>query len=306
MADETALWDVERGEIIRRFKGHSVAVSPNSVAFSPDGRYALVGSGDAFGTSGVKSLTLWNIETGEEIRHFEGHKEILRSVAFSPDGHTALAGSQCVVDECLDDGDLILWDISAAVSAATETGEQIRRFDTTEDITSIVFSTDGSRALTSSAYFSNSILWDVATGQEVSRFEGHKDPGLVFDVAFGPDETTVLSASGDGSLILWDIETGNVIHRYIGHDDMVWSLDVSPDGRYVLSGAADGTIILWNFETGEELRRFRGHTALAPGLVFSPDSQTAFSVSLDGALIEWQVADLPLDELIIEVNHYLW
>ncbi|MBN1813282.1 MAG: protein kinase [Anaerolineae bacterium] len=296
MADVTVLWDVQRGEVIRRFAGDAVAVSPNSVAFSPDGKYALVGSGDAFGDSGAKSLVLWDIETGREIRRFEGHRSLIRSVAFSPDGRMALSGSQG------DEGnDLILWDISAAA----ETGEQVRRFDTDDDITSIVFSADGSRALTGSVFFSNLTLWDVATGQQIRRFEGPID--LVFDVAFGPDEKTVLSASGDGSLTLWDVETGDVIRRYLGHDSWVWSLDVSPDGRYVLSSSEDGAVILWDFETAEELRRFKGHTALVPGLVFSPDGQTAFSVSLDGALIEWQIADLPLDELIewTHANRYV-
>jgi WD40 repeat protein len=121
---------------------------------------------------------------------------------------------------------------------------------------------------------------------------------MVFDLAFGPNEATALSASADGSLILWDVETGEVIRRYLGHEDMVWSVDITPDGRYALSGAMDGAIILWDFETGEELRRFDGHTGIVPGLVFSPDGRTAFSVSFDGQLIEWQIADLPLDELI--------
>jgi WD40 repeat protein len=121
---------------------------------------------------------------------------------------------------------------------------------------------------------------------------------MVFDVAFGPDETTALSASADGSLILWDVETGEVIRRYLGHEDMVWSVDISPDGHYVLSGSMDGAIILWDFETAEELRRFKGHTGLVASLEFSPNGRAAYSVSADGTLIEWQVSDLSLDELI--------
>ena len=283
LTDQTVLWDVERGEVLRRFEGHAVAVSPNAVAFSPDGKYALVGSSDGFGGSNAKSLVLWDVESGQGIRNFEGHRSILRSVALSPDGRMALSGSQGDYGD-----DLILWDVA--------TGEQIRRFDSDEDTTSIAFSADSSRAVTGSAFFSNLTLWDVATGQKIRRFEGPVD--LVFDVAFGPDEKTVLSASSDGSLTLWDVETGDVIRRYLGHDSWVWSLDVSTDGRYLLSGSEDGAIILWDFETGEELRRFKGHTALVLGLVFSPDGQTAFSISLDGALIEWQISDLPLDELI--------
>jgi WD40 repeat protein len=286
MTDAVTLWDVESGEEIRRFQGDALAVSPNAIAFSPDGNYALVGSGDAFGGTETRSLVLWDLETGEEIRRFEGHRFVLRSVVISPDGRTALAGSQS--QTLGDEGELILWDL--------ETGEQIRRFDTTDDITSIAFSADGSLALTGSAYFANAALWDVASGQEILRPEGHSN--MVFDVTFGPYERTALSASADGSTILWDVTTGEVIRRYLGHDDMVWSVDVSPDGRYLLSGSMGGDIILWDFDTAEELRRFSAHTELVTGLVFSPDGQTAFSVSLDGALIEWQVADLSLNELI--------
>jgi len=292
MADVTALWDVEGGKIIRRLEGHEVAVSPNSVAFSPDDKYALVGSGDAFGCTDARSLVLWDLETAQQVRRFEGHRSIVRSAALSPDGRMALSGSQGE-----EGNDLILWDVA--------TGEQIRRFDTDDDIASIVFSADGSRALTGSVFSSNLTLWDVETGLQIRRFEGPVD--LVFDVAFGPDEHTVLSASGDGSLTLWNAETAEIIRRYLGHDGWVWSLDVSPDGRYLISSSEDGVIILWDFETGEEVRRFKGHTALVPGVVFGPNGQTAFSVSLDGALIEWQIADLPLDELLdwIGANRYV-
>jgi WD40 repeat protein len=41
MADVTVMWDVQAGEIIHRLKGHDIAVSPNSVAFSPNGQTAF-------------------------------------------------------------------------------------------------------------------------------------------------------------------------------------------------------------------------------------------------------------------------
>jgi WD40 repeat protein len=94
MTDRVTLWDVESGETICRFEEDAVAVCPNCIAFSPDGKYALIGSSDGFGGSGAMSLVLWNTETGEEVHRFEGHEFILRSVAISPDGRTALSGSQ--------------------------------------------------------------------------------------------------------------------------------------------------------------------------------------------------------------------
>ncbi|MCX5785738.1 MAG: caspase family protein, partial [Elusimicrobia bacterium] len=57
-----------------------------SVAFSPDGQYALSGSYD-------KTLKLWDIATGQLVRTFEGHGNSVTSVAFSPDGKYTLSGS---------------------------------------------------------------------------------------------------------------------------------------------------------------------------------------------------------------------
>ena len=57
-----------------------------SVAFSPDGRFALSGSWD-------KSLRLWELATGRCVRSCEGHTDFVRSVAFSPDGERVLSGS---------------------------------------------------------------------------------------------------------------------------------------------------------------------------------------------------------------------
>jgi WD40 repeat protein len=44
-------------------------------------------------------------------------------------------------------------------------------------------------------------LWDVASGQEVRTFSGHK--GLVGDVAFGPDGKSAVSGGRDRTLRLW-------------------------------------------------------------------------------------------------------
>jgi len=80
------------------------------VVFSPDGMYALSGSGDS-------TIRLWDISTGEEARTFRGHKESVTSIAFSPDGKYVVSGSL--------DGTLRLWDIS--------TSEEIAQFITLPD-----------------------------------------------------------------------------------------------------------------------------------------------------------------------------
>jgi tetratricopeptide (TPR) repeat protein len=66
-------------------RGHTAGVT--SVAFSPDGCYALSRSND-------KTVRLWDVKTRREARCFEGHTASVTSVAFSPDGRYALSGSK--------------------------------------------------------------------------------------------------------------------------------------------------------------------------------------------------------------------
>jgi len=294
-AGDTLLYDLETGELVQRLAG-DIPVCPNALAFSPDDRYALVGSCDFFTGALATSLVLWDLASGQPLHRFEGHTRLVRSLAFSPDGRSALAGSQNGAADGFD-GDLILWDM--------QTGQLIRRFDDSDDITGIVFSADGQRAVTGSVYGLNVSIWDVATGRALRRFEDRT--GFVFGVAFGPGEKTILYASGNGTLVLLDAETGQVLRRYLGHENAVWGLDISPDGRYALSGSEDNTVILWDFETGELLRRFTGHAGWVPDVAFGPDGQTAFSAGFDGALIEWQVGAPPLEELVVwsHANRYV-
>jgi len=93
----------------------------------------------------------------------------------------------------------------------------------------------------------------------------------VLDVLYGPDETTIISATNDGSITEWNLETGEKVRQFVGHDGPVWSLDLGPGNRSMASGSSDGSVMLWDYITGEMLHRFEGHMG---GFSMSSSAQT--------------------------------
>ena len=78
-----------------------------SISFSPDGRYLASGSRD-------KTVKLWDVSSGREIKTLTGHSDDVRSVSFSPDGSYLASGSS--------DKTIKLWDVSSGREIKTLTG----------------------------------------------------------------------------------------------------------------------------------------------------------------------------------------
>ncbi|MBZ0303217.1 MAG: WD40 repeat domain-containing protein [Anaerolineae bacterium] len=288
--------DTRTTELLHRFltEGHSTA--PGAIAIDPSGRYALVGALDLENYSQGTRLTLWDLHSGDVVRDFPAQVYPWRSVAFSPNGRLALAGTQDFSDLNLG-GELVLLDI--------ETGQMVRQFDTTQDITSIAFSRDGTRAISGSCYFLSAAYWDIETGQVIRIYP--EQPGCTLDVSFGSDETRIITATNDGSITEWDIETGARIRQFVGHNGPVWSLDFARDNRTLASGSSDGSVILWDYATGGILHRFEGHTGWVFDVDFSVDDELLYSASADGTVREWRVSDWELKDLLgwVHENRYI-
>jgi WD40 repeat protein/class 3 adenylate cyclase len=133
--DGAALWDATTGHLLRQFSDGS---GLNSVAFSPDGNFILTGGHN-------NTARLWNVETGQEIRPFIGHTDLIWTAVFSPDGRFIATASA--------DGTARLWD--------TQTGEELRRFiGHTAGVENVAFSPNGEHLLTGSDD-GTAMLWDV-------------------------------------------------------------------------------------------------------------------------------------------------
>jgi WD40 repeat protein len=268
------LWDPATGQLLRAFGEHTDTI--HSVAFSPDGARVLSGSGepfrDFFGGDGDNTLKLWDAASGQLLRTFEGHSDVVDSVAFAPNGARVLSGSR--------DSTIKLWD--AATGLLVRTIEE--HFD---KVWSVAFSPDGTRVLSGSADETLK-LWDAATGQRLRSFEGHSN--RVYSVAFSPDGSRLLSGSADKTLKLWDAATGQLLRNFEGHSGAVKSVAFSPDGARVISGGGDKTVRLWDATSGQLLHTLEGHSDVVNAVAFSRDGRRVLSGSDDTTVRLWDSA----------------
>ena len=174
------------------------------MAFAPDNRRVIACLGDTRDTR----VWIWDVENGRELRQLPIlNQPSITSLAVSSDGRRALLG-------CLNAG-LRLLDL--------ETGQELRPLPIeVRSVTAVALSPGGRHALTGRGttriegdrkIVENVALqlWDVASGQELHRFEGLTD--ALTSVVISADGRLALAGSGDGLVRLWDLSRRIPVQR---------------------------------------------------------------------------------------------
>lgn len=225
-------------------------------------------------------VSIWS--RGELLKVLKGHRQLVTAVAFSPDGAQI---ASCSKESRYQD--FRLW--------SCESGDCIREFGLKSEnhhrraMTSLCFSPDGLRLVTGSKDF-NLRLWEVATGNCIEVFEGHKN--WVNAVAFHPADRIVASCSDDRTVKIWCIDRNTPFCTLEGHSLWVTCVafhtpsgsaaDAAPNtqcarrsskyySRTVVSGSCDRTIRVWDFIRKTCLFTLPGHTNSVTGVSFIGD-----------------------------------
>ena len=195
---------------LRRRKAKVVCVS-----FSPDGKLLALGGDD-------NKLTVWQWGSGRVVHELGQFTDTVTCVAFEPSGKLVVSGSRDgSVEAFLVVSGTPIWRTpadGARVTAVAYSPERrlvavakdnnITLFDgkTGEfashllgdwgTITSLSFSSDGSRLLSGSNFRIR--LWDAASGQELMFFDFLGVPADVREVAFSPDGERIFAATSNG------------------------------------------------------------------------------------------------------------
>lgn len=293
------LWDVATGENLLVIESPGIVID---VELSHDGRYAVSGSGDRFeDTSNLNNVTdrsvrVWDLETGEETRHFLPDSGFVRAVAYSSDGRYVASGTWSSARA----GRIHLWNIEQNELETTYFGH-------TDIISDLTFSSDN-RLLYSSSWDGTLRTWDVETGIETQRFDEPSD--RILALAVSPDDQFVLTGTGNfgggitpnpavdnarqPSVWLWDMENRAQALLFSGHEDWVWSVDINAEGRLAVSSSGplnppirDTSIRMWDLATGQEIGRFEGHTNTVQSVTFHPTENRVVSGSWDNTARVW-------------------
>jgi WD40 repeat protein len=271
---ELILWDARSGRRVCSVPGLKGAI--NTVAFSPDGKSIVVGSGYHRGPMSPEGhLSLWDLATGNRLydRVETGHN--LLSVAFSPDGRLIAAGYGEYSSKGA--GLLKLWD-------ARDGKETLAVPSPPGGVNSVAFSPDSRRVALACSEIVE--IWDVEPPRKVRELRGHTS--WVYCVVFSPDGLHLATGGWDKSFKNWDLATGTPLFTGEGHNSFVTGLVFSPDGKRLVTASEDRTVRGWDAASGHSLFTLRGHDAGGiTGLAFSPDGTSIASSGEDQTVKLW-------------------
>jgi RNA polymerase sigma factor (sigma-70 family) len=263
---EIHLWDTATGKELRSVGGgnnpgnaavltvtEAAGVLGSEMVFAPDGKY-LAGAG------AKGQLCLWEVATGNSLWELSlPSDQVVERLAFSADGRSLATMSR--------EGTITLYEVAtsekrcrlgksnpklqAGGMSVMIGGAAINlNLGKSDTPVSVAFSPTG-RYLAASNDEPSIRLWDLITGQELGRLQGHQ--GSITSLAFTPDGQRLISGSLDTTALVWDVSkrlTAETSDRQLEAKTLetLWSE----------LGSKDGTKA---FEALRQLSRHPGQTA---------------------------------------------
>lgn len=173
------LWDIENGQQVVAFQGHTGDVM--SLSVGPDSNTFVSGACDA-------TSKLWDVRSGVCRQTFAGHESDINAVSFFPNGHAVATGS--------DDATCRLFDIRADQELMMYSHDMI-----VCGITSVAFSKSGRLLLAGYDDF-NCNVWDTLKGERVGVLTGHDNRVSCLGVT--DDGLAIATGSWDSFLKIWN------------------------------------------------------------------------------------------------------
>jgi WD40 repeat protein len=250
--------------------------SANQMAFSSDGRWAVVAAAD-------RSVRYRDVEGRRDLKRFVGHTASVWSVALSADGKLAISGSM--------DGTARVWEVASA--------HEIRKYSEHTGLVSAVGFNPNGRWGFSGGYDGVLAAWKVATGQEVWRLE---NLGLVTALAVDPKGSYLFAAAG-GMVYVLDQGTGKTVRRHGPFPATVASLGTSPNGEWYAAGLDDGAVRVWQRDEEKERQVLSGHDGPVRSVAVKDGGRWLLTAGVDRTVRLWDTSQPQKQDVAVFTKH---
>jgi WD40 repeat protein len=303
---------------------YSMEGPPGAFAFSPDGKFLAMGTGQvarvwdfqalqatptikplftlfghqnniniiAYTRDGSRLVTgnadgtakVWEAATGQELFTLSAGKGTVNSLAISPDGIHPLSAHG--------DGQVRVWDISPTGSHEWWAIYPAHRGRISPDGRRLATGYKTSE-MTGETLFQ---LWELAPSGVKLLNSVSVNPGARVSVyGFSPELSRNVTIDANMLLKLWNPASGQLLQSFpinqteasSGHTDYVFGFDFSPDGTQIATGGDDGLAIIWDIASGKPLLTLTGHEGPVRSVDFSPDGTRLATADLDGTSRIW-------------------
>ena len=275
-----------------RIKAHERAESNiHDIAFSPDGQRLATAAAD-------KTTRIWNVQTGMVLAVLKGHREDVRNVSFIANGRQLLTRS--------DDGTVRIWAVVAdneILPAPRFEGKIIRAFVQKDAVWLVVMEDDNSvtvwdythdaliaslkghtahtnsttsrarldpqgRRLITSIGDHTARIWDLETGNEISRVAVDPHSSMINDIGFSQDGKLAYATADN--LYVWEVGSGKVVNVIRPRVGDTYCASFNPEGTEIAAATGAETNI-WNVATGKAQRELTREPLSC--LRYSPDGR---------------------------------
>lgn len=231
-------------------KGHTAVVK--SVVYSPDGNFVATASRD-------KTIKLWSVKTGAEIRTLIGHTHTVNDICFSADG-LRLASSSA-------DGTARIWNVL--------TGEEVwssREFSSY--VTSVSLHPKFNHIAIGS-YESHVLVYDFKKEDTLYVLKSNPDRGMGYgvEVQFSPSGKLLAIGEDNREARIYEAETGNL--KFTFKPENGWCggcgtfVAFSPDEKRFLKLSNNSKLIEYNLLSGEVIKEYGDEMKGISGLSYS-------------------------------------